>query len=60
MLQGVNSFKGAQPVALLTFKNHCLDGKLTFGDPFLDSGVVGLHVQYMRFLPFEAMRENLY
>ena len=25
-----------------TFENHCLEGKLTFGDPFLDSGVVPL------------------
>ena len=23
-----------------TFENHCLEGKLTFGDPFFDSGVV--------------------
>ena len=27
-----------------TFKNHCIEGKLTFGDPFLDSGVVGIRV----------------
>ena len=27
-------------MAVLTFENHCLEGKLTFGDPFLDSGVV--------------------
>ena len=26
---------------VFTFENHCLEGKLTFGDPFLDSGVVG-------------------
>ena len=23
-----------------TFETHCLEGKLTFGDPFVDSGVV--------------------
>ena len=23
----------------MTVENHCLEGKLTFGDPFLDSGV---------------------
>ena len=28
-------------VALSTFEIHCLEGKLTFGDPLLDSGVVG-------------------
>ena len=22
-----------------TFENYCLEGKLTFGDPFLDSGM---------------------
>ena len=26
-------------LALSTFRNHCLEGNLTFGDPFLDSGV---------------------
>ena len=25
---------------MLTFENHCLEGRLTFGDPFQDSGVV--------------------
>ena len=25
----------------MTFGNHCLEGKLAFGDPFLDSGVGG-------------------
>ena len=25
--------------AISTFENHCLEGKLAFGDPFLDSGV---------------------
>jgi len=24
-----------------TFETHCFEGKLTFGDPFEDSGVVG-------------------
>ena len=24
-----------------TFENLCLEGKLTFGDPFLDSGMAG-------------------
>jgi len=28
-------------LALSTFEIHCLESKLTFGDPFLDSGVVG-------------------
>ena len=25
----------------MTFENHCLEGKLAFGEPFLDSGVAG-------------------
>ena len=29
-------------LALSTFEDHCLEGKLTFGDPLLDSGVVGV------------------
>jgi len=28
-------------VAVSTFENHCLKGKLTFGDPFQESGVEG-------------------
>ena len=34
MLEGVNSFKGAFK-GIPTFENHCLEEKLTFGDPFL-------------------------
>ena len=26
-------------MALSTFENHCVEGKLTFDDPFLDAGV---------------------
>ena len=29
----------AYPGTLLTLENSCLEGKLTFGDPLLDSGV---------------------
>jgi len=29
------------PDTLLTFDNNCLKEEMTFGDPFLDSGVVG-------------------
>ena len=36
VLEGVNSFESVS-----TFENHCLEGKFTFGDAFLDSGVVG-------------------
>ena len=33
---------GGQTLATVsTFENHCLEGKLTFGDPFEDSGVTG-------------------
>ena len=28
------------PVPVSAFENHCLEGKLTFGDPFLVSDVV--------------------
>ena len=35
VLEGVNPI-----LALSTFETHCLEGKFTFGDPFLDSGVV--------------------
>ena len=40
-----------------TFENHCLGGELTFGDPFLDSGVV--HTRFIgegwRFGPSQFM-----
>ena len=33
------------PVPVSTFENHCLEGKLTFGDPCLDSVVAGISLQ---------------
>ena len=39
--QSVGGGNSNAPIfALSTFKNRCLEGKLTFGDPFLDSDVV--------------------
>ena len=35
VLEGVNSCKSVP-----TFENNCLEGEMTFGDPFEDSGVV--------------------
>jgi len=42
VLEGVNSFKSLSGHALWlsTFENSCLEGEMTFGDPFEDSGVV--------------------
>jgi hypothetical protein len=37
--EGVN-FLNPYVDTVLTFENNCLQGKLTFGDPFEDSGVV--------------------
>ena len=37
MLEGLIHSK-APILAVSTFENHCLEGKLTFGDPFFDSG----------------------
>ena len=32
-----------------TSENHWLEGKLTFGDPFSDSGVGGVRVKELRY-----------
>jgi hypothetical protein len=37
---GVKSIGTAPEYGVFTFENNCLDRKLTFGDPFEDSGVV--------------------
>jgi len=37
----------APMLAISTFENHCLEGKLTFGDHFLDSGLANAHVRFM-------------
>ena len=41
VLEGVNSFQPCQDT-VSPFENNCLEGEMTFGDPFEDSGVVAV------------------